>query len=92
MVKLSENGAKQRLQLLFLVVSFPSSGALVFSWFVCSTLGMNNYTVICIWKQSLNRNYLEGVCSGWDKKSDMVQTSTSLMTWGSYFTHASVAE
>lgn len=40
----------------------------------------------------IEQNYLEGVCSGWDKKSDMVQTSISLMTWGSYFTHASVAE
>lgn len=92
MVKLSKNGAKQRLQLLFLGVSLPFPEALVFSWFAWSTLGMNNYMVICIWKQSLNRNYLEGVCSGWDKKSDMVQTSTCLMTQGSYFTHASVAE
>ena len=87
-----QNGAKQRLQLLFLGVSLPFPGALVFSWFAWSTLGMNNYMVICIWKQSLNRNYLEGVCSGWDKKWDMVQTFSSLMALGSYFTHASVAE
>lgn len=33
------------------------------------TLEINDYLVICIWKQSMNRNSMEGVCSDQDKKA-----------------------
>jgi len=35
---------------------------------------------------------MEGVLSGWDKRWDIVQTVTSWMAQGSYFSDASVAE
>lgn len=31
------------------------------------TLGINDYLVIWIWKQSMDRNNMEGVRSGWDE-------------------------
>lgn len=56
MVKLSEIEAKQRLQRLFEGGRLPSGGALFLLWFVRSTLGINDYLVTWIWKQSVNRD------------------------------------
>uniref|UniRef100_A0AC11EP46 Uncharacterized protein n=1 Tax=Ovis aries TaxID=9940 RepID=A0AC11EP46_SHEEP len=56
------------------------------------TLGIKDCLVIWFWKQSMQRNNMEGVLSGWDKRWDIVQTVTSWMAQGSYFSDASVAE
>ena len=55
MVKLSKTEAEQSLQRLFEGGHLPSGGALFLSWFAWSTLGINDYLVTWIWKQSVNR-------------------------------------
>ncbi|KAB0403202.1 hypothetical protein E2I00_003763 [Balaenoptera physalus] len=87
MVKLSKE-AKQRLQQLFKGGQF----AIRWGFIPLLTLGIKDYLVIWFWKQSMQRNNMEGVRCGWDKRWDIVQTFTSWMAQGSYFSDASVAE
>lgn len=50
------------------------------------TLGVKNYLVIWICKQSMDSNDMGDLRSSWDKRWDVVCTFTSWMAQGSYYT------